>query len=192
MSTLLQEIGLTQQEIQDRIIDRLVSEICETRGCDEDGNETGPFTSTFKKKLDEQVTAKINDSIANLFNAKVAPGIEHMVSELTLQETNRWGESVGKKISFIEYLVQRADAYIREEVDHNGKSRAEANDSYWRKNTTRVSYMIDKYLQYSIETAMKQALETANASLAKGINDAVCMKLNELVAKIDCSVKVKS
>jgi len=190
MSDLLQQIGLTQQEIQERVIDRIVVSMTEAHGCDEDGNETGPFDSKFKRELDKRVELKINETISKLFEAHVAPNIESLISTFTLQQTNSWGEKTGNPVTFTEYLVQRADAYVREEVDSSGQSRKESSSSYWSKSTTRIAFMIDKYLQYNIQNAMKEAMQTANSSIAKGIEEAVKMKLAELLNGIKCSASV--
>ena len=45
---------------------------------------------------------------------------------------------------------------MQEEVDYNGKPKG--TDSFsWRPRSTRVAYMVDEHLHYSIERAMKDA-----------------------------------
>jgi hypothetical protein len=51
--------------------------------------------------------------------------------------------------------------------------------------------MIDKHLQYSIETAMKQMLADANSVLVGGMAEAVKVKLNELRDSLTFTVKAK-
>jgi hypothetical protein len=110
---------------------------------------------------------------------------------LTLQETNRWGEKVGKPVTFIEYLVHRAHAYITEEVDHYGKSKAESNDHYWRGSQTRITHLIHQHLQYNIQTAMERVLKDANSQIATGIAEAVKIQLQQLLEKIKPAVVTK-
>lgn len=190
MSDLLQQIGLTKEEIQERVIDRIVAQLNETHGCDDEGNETGPWSSAFKTDLDKRMTKAIDVAIGNLFKAHVEPGVEKMVSDIVFQETNRWGEKTGNPVTFIELLVQRCDNYMREQVDHSGKSRSEANDSYWKGYTTRVVHLIDQYLKYNIQTAMEQALKEANSSIAKGLEEGVKVSLKNIMNGIKCSVTV--
>lgn len=192
MSDLLQQIGLTKEEIQERVIDRAVESLLESALFDDEGKKTGSTPSSFQREIDKRIAEKINETISKLFEAHVAPNVTQMVTDLTLQETNSWGEKMGKPVTFVEYLVRRADAYIREEVDHSGKSKAESNDrSYWSKSTTRIAFMIHQHLQYNIETAMKQALSNANSSIAGGILSAVQIKLQELLTGLTVSVGVK-
>jgi hypothetical protein len=108
-----------------------------------------------------------------------------MVEGIVLQRTNEWGEKTGKSVTFTEYLVERAEAYMTEKVDYQGRSKAEVRDSYgWKPNQTRIVSLIDQHLQYGIATATEQALKSANERIAEGIKDAVAMKLQEVLAGV--------
>lgn len=189
MQITLESLGLSKEDIQDRVIERLCEQVLSGKTYDEDGSEEW-VDSQFKRKLDERVKAQVEASINAMAEQHILPNVSHYIENLTLQETNRWGEKTGTPITFIEYLVQRAEAYIQEPVNHNGKSKSE--DSYsWSKHTTRIAYMIDQHLQYSIKTAMERALKTANSAIAGGIQSAVKMKLEEVVSGLQVAVKTK-
>lgn len=190
MEITLETLGLTKEDIQDRIIERLCSNILSGKGYEEDGEEYYE-DSQFKKKLEERLQAHINATVSALADKHVLPNVTQYVENLTLQQTNKWGEKVGAQVTFIEYLTQRADAYMREEVSHEGKSKEESGGYSWSKATTRIAYMVNRHLQYSIETAMKQALATANSAIAKGIEEAVKIKLQEVVGGLQVAVKTK-
>lgn len=185
----LEELGFTKEELQERVVDRLCTQVLHGVTWDEDGNEI-ETNSQFSRKLNERVAKHIDDTIAKIAEKHVLPNVAEFIENLCLQETTKWGEKKGEPVTFIEYLVQRADAYMREDVDHNGKTQKE--DSYsWRTHSTRIAYMVDKHLQYSIESAMKQALETANASIAGGLEKAVKTSLNEVISGLKVTVKAK-
>lgn len=182
----LKDIGITEEELQNRVVERICSQMLEGVSFDEDGDEHYR-ESRFAKKLQAAVNKQIDDTVTALAEKHVFPNVTKYVEELTLQETNKWGEKTGKPITFIEYLTQRADAFMREEVNHNGKTRNE--DSYsWRARSTRIAYMVHEHLQYSIDAAMKKAMAEANSSIAKGLEGAVKLALEQATQKLKVAV----
>lgn len=174
----LEALGLKAEDIADRVVNRIVEKMLSDSIHDEWGDEAEK-PSAFRKALQARMIAQINKSIEEIAAKHVLPNITQYLETFCLQETNSWGEKKGKPVTFVEYLVQRADAYMKEEVDYSGKSKAE--DSYnWRKNTTRVAYLIHEHLQYNITRAMKEALQTANNSIVGGIQKAVQVSLSNL------------
>lgn len=192
MSTLLQELGLSQDEIRQRVIDKMADELFTSAQTGEDGETAYYRESELKKDLDKLVTQRIDQKIGQLFEQHCAPHVEKQIEEIVLQETNSWGEKSGKSkpIGIIEYMVQRIDHFITEQVDYRGKSKREANDYGWSGKTTRIAFMINDHLQYSVESAVKQALQTANSQIAQGIEEAVKVKLQEVLKNVKCDVKI--
>lgn len=185
----IESLGISKDDLTDRIVERVSHAVLHNTTCDEDGDERW-LQSEFSKTLQALVVDKINKAVEDIAGKNVLPNVASYVEGLCLQETNRWGEKVGKPVTFVEYLVSRAESYLREEVDYEGRSKAERSDSYsWRSSGTRVSYMIHKHLQYSIETAMKDALKTANASIVGGLQKAVEQKLAEISVNLNVDVR---
>ncbi len=188
MSTLLKELGLSQEEIRNRVVDKMAEELFSSTALGEDGEVEYYNASQLKKDLDKLVTQRIDQKIGELFKQHCAPHIGKQIDEIVIQETNQWGEKTGAKpVGIIEYLMQRIDHYITEKVNYEGK--AKRDDSYnWTASTTRISYLINSHLQFHIETAVKNALQTANSQIAKGIEDAVKIKLGEVLNNVKCNV----
>lgn len=186
----LESLGFTKQDLQERVVERMCELVLAGKSYDEDGNEEYD-DSQFKKKLEERLRAHVTTTINAIAEAHVLPNVTQYIENLVLQTTNKWGEKKGEPVSFIEYLVQRAEAYIQEEVNYQGKGKSES-DYNWSKNTTRIAYMINAHLQYNIETAMKKALATANASIAGGIEKAIQVQLEQIVNSVKVGVQVKS
>jgi hypothetical protein len=179
MSIDLAQLGFTKEELQERVIDACVLRVFETHGMDEDGDLIEK-DSAFAQRLEKAVKKAIDDKVSEIAAQHVLPLTAKFIEDFTLQATNQWGEKIGKRISFTEYLVQRAEHYIREEVDSDGKSKEESSSSYWNKRTTRIAHMINKYLHHTIETAMKDAfgpvVKQALADVQKGLKVAVQIK----------------
>ena len=183
-------LGLDPKEIEEKVIERIADRVLAGFSYDEDGEE---FTrdSQFKRKLDAQILERVESTIAALAEKHVLPNVSAYVENLTLQKTNSWGEKTGQSQTFIEYLVARCDAYMREEVNYEGKPKG--TDSYsWTGKSTRVAYMVDKHLHWSIEQAMKRAFETANSSIVGGLKKAMEMAIDNIKSSIEITSKTQS
>lgn len=186
-TALLETLGLSKDEIAERVIDRAVQQLLHGSREDEDGYSYG-VPSSFAQQIDKVIREKIDAAVIKAGDEVIAPKITALVEGHVLQQTNSWGEKVGKSVSFTEYLVQRAEAYMTEQVNYEGKPKG--SDSYsWSAKGTRVAYMIDKHLHYSIDTAMRKALADANATIAKGLNEAVKVAINNLTVNVKTEVK---
>lgn len=171
----LESLGLTRDDICDRVVDRLCGEL----GSYED----------FEGQVQGKVREAVDAAVSKMADEHILPNVHQYLENLCLQETNRWGEAKGKPVTFIEYLVQRAEAWMTEKVDYQGKAKTERDSYSWRENGTRVEFMIHEHLQYSISTAMKQALADANKTIVGGLQEAVKVKLNEIARKLKVEVK---
>ncbi len=184
----LEALGITTEDLINRIVDRACEELLSSTDYDEDGAPAGRTKSRLSKELERRIQAHTDAKIQELAEKHVLPNVTAMLETITLRETNRWGEATGQPVTFIEYLVQRADAYMREDVNYEGKSQVENGSYTWSKSSTRVAYLINKHLHYSIETAMKQALANANSSIAKGLEGAVKAALETATQQLKVAV----
>lgn len=189
MNLDLQSLGFTKEELQNRVVDQVSKSILSNVGWDdEDGNYD--VDSKFTKTIKTRVLKHIDDTINALAEKHVLPNVAAYIENLTITETNHWGEKKGTTVTFIEYLTQRAEAYMQERVNHSGKGKGE--DSYsWTGAQTRITYLVNTHLHFSIERAMKDALQIANSAIAKGIEETVKVKLGEITAGLKVAVTTK-
>lgn len=183
MSIDLKDLGLTQEELIDRIVVRVAS------GLMYDDEEEGD--SEFARTIQTRIEERVDQAVDNIALRNVLPSMEEYIETATLQATNDWGTPKGDPMTFVEYLVARAEAYMTEGVNYEGKTKAENRYDSWKKTQTRIAHMVDRHLHYSIETAMKNALQVANNAISEGIQEAVKIKLAEVVEKLKVEVKTK-
>lgn len=189
MNLTLEAIGITKEELQSRVVEQIAQELLTIEAVDEDGD---PFReqSKFAKGISELVRERINDHVAKIAEAHVLPRVGELVDNIVLQETNKWGEKRGAPMTLIEYLTSRAEAYLREEVSYDGKSKG--HDSYsWKGTQTRIAYLVHQHFHYAIEQAMGQAVKSANSVIVGGIQETVRLKLGEIAAALKVEVKSK-
>lgn len=192
MSLDLETLGFTKEELQERVVERICEQVLSGVGYDPDSDAEFTTASQFHRELDKRIKEQINTTINAIAEREVLPNVSAYIESLTLQETNSWGEKRGESVSFTEYLVQRAQAYMREEVNYQGKSKAEADGYSWSgSKQTRVTHLIHEHLQHSIATAMKDALTVATGEIARGIHETARHKLNEIAANLKVQVATK-
>ena len=185
----LEELGLNEDSILERLVSRLEEQLLTDVAYDEDGEEYRP-KSKFTRDLEKMIQERLAAAIDQLAEKHVTPHVTRLLEGAVLQKTNSWGEKIGEPVTFTEFMVQRADAWMREEVNYNGKAKGEDNFS-WRKKGTRVEYLIDEHLQYHIERAMKEALGNANKSIVEGLKEAVNAKLQQIAVALKVDVTSK-
>jgi hypothetical protein len=188
---LLAALGLSQEELQERVIERATARLFEVTDIDEDGDE---FTSKspFAGRLEKAVRTAIDNKVAELAEAHVLPLTGNLVESIVLQQTTKWGEKVGKPMTIVEYMTARAEEYLREEVSYDGKAKS-ASDSYsWKSHGSRVSFLVHQHLHSRIEEAMKAAVKNANDVIVGGLEATVKQKLGEIAASLKVTVAPKN
>ncbi|GAB1345058.1 hypothetical protein [Gemmatimonas sp.] len=194
MSISLQDLGLSTDELIDRVVaaaaKQLLHHTVTTMDGDDDDEGSYQVATPLKKKLDAEIQERITAAVSALLAEHIEPLVTHKLDTLLLIPTNQWGEKKGEALTFVEYATARAEAYLTEAVNLDGKSRSENGGYSWSPSTTRVVYLANQHLKYAIEGAMKHALADANKHIAGGIEAAVRQSLAEVQQKLRVEVKV--
>lgn len=189
---ILKDLGLSEEAIVEKVVEKIADQMLygKVGDLDYDEIEFGGDTQ-FRRAVDAMLKKRIDDAVEAVASKHTLPNLTEYLENICLQKTNQWGEKRGETVSFIEYLVESADAFMREPVDHSGKTKKESGGFSWSQKGTRVEYLIDKHLQYSISKAMEQALGEANKSIIGGLKDAVDAKLSQISVQLKTEVKKK-
>lgn len=163
------------------------------RYTDDDGHWSGDSeTGTlFAKTLEDTVNAHIDTAIKEIAGRNVLPHIDKFIEDYCLQETNKWGEAKGEKVTFTEYLVQCAHAYMEEPVDYQGEPRSSERSYNWSQKSTRLTFLIEKHLHYEIERAMKDALANSLGSICRALVETTRASLAEAAKKLQVEIKAR-
>lgn len=180
MAIDIKDLGITEEELIERVVARIAASLLHgVAGHDEDG-EPYMRSSEFSDRLQERVKERIDEAIDNVAAKHVLPNMESYIEGFCIQATNEWGEKRGEEVTFVQYLTQRAEAWLGEPVDGYGKTREEARSSMWSKSTNRITYLVDRHLKYHIEKAMKDAYETASSGIVEGLKETIEYELDKL------------
>ena len=188
MEISLESLGLTTEQMQDRLIEAMIDRFLTSRVSDEDG-EPVVVASRFKDAVQKAIAERVDASVERLIAPALEGGVGSYLSTFRIQHTSIYGEPKREPETITEYIVRRANEYLTEGVDWQGRTKEDvrkSGSSYGshRSETTRVAFLIDKRLNEEIAQAMKQALASANDAITNGLKSAVAFELNKLNAKL--------
>lgn len=186
----LEALGVSPKELEERIVDQAVQALLYSTWSDEDGEEFSR-ASKFKQQVEKRVQEAVDEKIAALAAEHVLPRVGEMIEQANMQKTNGYGEPKGEPMTFKEYIAHRAESYMSEEVDFNGKSRAESKDSYnWRASGPRLTVLMKLYIQDTLEKHAKAAVSDVNKVIAKNIEKAAKDAITAAAASIKVAASV--
>lgn len=186
----IEALGFTREEIEQKVIERIVREVMDSVYTDDEDQEYHR-PSQFSQRLEQAVRESIDKAVGAIAEKHILPNVEQYVENVTFQETNRWGEPKKEPIGFKEYLAQRAENYLTEKVDFQGKAKGEDSFGSWKGEQTRVTFLVHRHLHHTIESVMKDAVKGANERIVGGIEETVKLKLKEISESLKVNVSTK-
>lgn len=181
----LRTIGITKEELQDKVVERIVDLMFDGRY-----DEESDFAFSIESKVEEEIKRRIDLRMQEIGEQVIKPKLENLIDEFVIQKTNAFGEKKGEPVTLTEYLVAQADAYLMENVDLSGKATNKPGQYGWKPDQTRACYMLDSHLKYQIEAAMKEAVQGANKTLAKALAETAKIQLQKIAATLTVGVEV--
>jgi len=191
----LQELGITKEELVNRLVQKLADEIMQEKhtAYDDDGEYSGSYSgkSRFAKKLAERLDEVVDAKVETLITNTIEPDISTRVDELVLQATNRWGEKRGHPVTLAEYVTGIADAYLNEPVDWEGRTKADGGYG-WKAAGPRMMSIVDKYLQHHVAVEIQTMLKKLNEKLLPSFKSLVSQKLSDIAKDLNIQVTVRN
>ncbi len=179
-------LGLTKEQMMDRVIDSMAEKVMEgtLRTTDEDGETE--WTKSFNTQLNKLVQKTADERLQCLKEENILPKLEELIFEVILQKTNKWGEEKGDPVTFTEYLTEQAESYMQEMVDGYGKTQKESgsSSSYWTGRTTRLLYLIDKSMTNHFQKVSQELSKHAREALAETLSETMKSYLTEAAGKM--------
>jgi len=174
-------IKLSKDDIIEGVIERVFREVMVAEVIhDEYGDEVRTTKSKFADMLQERIIERTDKAIDSIALKHVFPDFESLVEQFKIQPTNAWGEPQGEGSTFLEYLTKCARDYLQEPVNYKGNPKSKSDSYGFNAKTSRLAFMIDEYLQYQIENAMKEVMKDGNKALIEALKKALMIKLSEI------------
>lgn len=173
----LESLGISPEKLGDLIVDQAVEVLLNASGFDPDTMEETRYDSRFKMEIELRIQKAVDEKIAALAAVHLIPRVEEMIEKADLRKTNRYGEPQSPSMTFKEYLAHRAESYMTEDVDYNGKSKSDLearNESTynWKASGPRLTMLMRLHIRDAMEKAAKDALTDVNTAIAKNIQKA--------------------
>jgi hypothetical protein len=187
-----EDLGLSKQELIAMVVDRACKDLLNQHvtETDEEGEEYAYDTSSpLATELKEAIKERLDAAINKIGDEYMSKRIEEHLREMLMQETNKWGEPRSEPMTVREYFEKRAEQYLLEKVDYDGKTDRGGYGSF-RPMGNRITYAVHQHFQYHIENTVKEMLKNANGILVGGIQKAVEAKLDEVSKALKVEVKV--
>lgn len=173
----LKALGISPEELGQRIVDQAVEALLNTTGFNPDTEEETHYESRFKREIEARVQKVVDQKIAALAAVHILPRVGEMIEQADMRRTNGYGEAKSPPMTFKEYIAYRAEVYMTEDVDYHGKSKADLearNESTynWRSCGPRLTVLMRNYIRDSLEKQATAAITDVNKVIAKNIEQA--------------------
>jgi len=189
---LASQLGMTPEEIANRIINQVVDDLLRRKSEDDEGGYRYDASSDFANMLREQIEKTIREKIDLIATEHMGPQVEGFLRTLVFKPTNRYGDRTGADMTITEHIAAECERWIAEPVNFQGQSKAESQDGYsFKGETTRLGHLIHKHIHYSIEQVMRDAIQRANVTLVKSLEETAKIQLAKIAETLSVSVKVK-
>lgn len=191
----LAALGISKEDLLDRVVERITESILDQYRTDEFGTRHYVGKSDFVKELDKKIQGVYDEQVNKILTADYAPIIEQKLSAHIFQMTNEYGEPKGTPMTVTEFFKTRIDKFLSEKVDEKGKSKEEYKDSYdrnsFRGTTPRLAYHIDKTIASWMQQSIAEVVKAAHTNIAVAIQETVRQQLAVVASKFAIEVKTK-
>lgn len=159
----LELLGLTQDQLQRKVVGTLVDKMLGTYGADEDGWEYGS-DSEIAKQLQDLAAAAIEAKVNEIMGTQVGPHIEtwidSAVSAITAKRFSKDGPN-----SLTDLMHATAQAWMKEKVDERGRPA----DSYHRSGKPRVEWLVKDCVGEKMSEVIKKERDSLRAAMEQVI-----------------------
>jgi hypothetical protein len=183
----LKSLGLDIESLGDRIVDQCVEALLRSTGFDPETEEETRYESRFKREIEARIQKAVDSKIAALAEEHLLPRVGEMIEAANLRQTNNYGEPKGEPMTFIEYIAARAEAYMSEPVDCQGKTKQEGGYG-WKSEGPRLTVLMKLHIKDTLDKEAKAAVCDVNKVIAKNIEQAAKDAINSAAASLKVSV----
>jgi LPS O-antigen subunit length determinant protein (WzzB/FepE family) len=190
----LKALGVSPEDLADRIVDQAVNALLSYSGFGPDGDEEEVrYETKFKREIEKRVQASVDAKIAALAAEHVLPRVGEMIEQADMRKTNGYGEAKSPPMTFKEYIAYRAEVYMTEDVDYHGNSKADLEtqnkSTYdWRNCGPRLTVLMRSYIRDTLEKQAKAAVTDVNQVIAKNLAKAAQDAITAATANLKVTV----
>ena len=187
----LEALGISIEDLAERIVDQAVERLLTSTGFDPENDEEVSYESQFKREIEKRIQLAVDAKIGALADQHLVPRVGEMIEKTNMRRTNHYGEPKGEPMTFIEYIASRAEVYMSEDVDYNGKSKADlearnASTYNLQPSGPRLTVLMRSYIRDTLEKHATAAITDVNKVIAQNIQKAA----QDAIASAASAIKV--
>ena len=189
----LEALGVSAEDLAERIVDQAVHSLLYSTGFNQETEEEVTYENKFKRAIEAKIQQTVDTKISAIAEEHILPRVGEMIEKADMRKTNRYGEPQTPSLTFKEYIAHRAESYMTEDVDYQGKSKADLEDKKestynWRSCGPRLTVLMRNYIRDSLEASAKAAVSDVNKAIANNIEKAAKEAIAVTAANIKVSV----
>ena len=171
---ILEQVGITKEELIERIVTRALGIAAALEQTGEESWEEVPFSDVIDKKVNsaignfiEQFRPMIQFRINEIMNQKM-----NEVFEAPFQPVDKWGNKKGDETTIRDLIALDAKNYWSEKVDENGK----VSDSYNNKMSRSTFYahkVITEFYNKELVSEVKKLASEMKAKIPATISEEI-------------------
>ena len=178
-------LGISQEEMIEKVVDAMSDKILAAPDDDMDNTH---YRNTIIEKLDMVIAERIESEVRKNFDRHVTPRIEEMIADMTFTKTNNWGERAGKTLTLREFLIEKAEAYMGEDVNAQGHSKSQCRGHSFYGAGNRLSVMIDNHLEAEFKRVVDDIYQIANKGFEDGIKAEMTRAIEDVSKRMQVSI----
>jgi len=189
----LEALGVSAEDLAERIVDQAVHSLLYSTGFNQETEEEVTYENKFKRAIEAKIQQTVDTKISAIAEEHILPRVGEMIEKADMRKTNRYGEPQTPSLTFKEYIAHRAESYMTEDVDYQGKSKVDLegkNESTynWRSCGPRLTVLMRNYIRDSLEASAQAAVSDVNKAIANNIEKAAKEAIAVTAANIKVSV----
>ena len=178
--TILEQIGITQDELIDRIVDRVLGMTAGYNQTGEDTYDEIPFSKVIDSKIEKalgDIVEKARESIQDKIDKIVTEKIEAVFS-MPFQPVNRFGEKTGTETTIKELIANEATNYWTARVD---PSTGKTPDRYASDHTERAVFYARKVMTEFYDKELVKIVKKMAEDLKNRIPETIGQEITKTV-----------
>jgi hypothetical protein len=188
----LKSIGITEEELQQRVVDAIVNRMLSSTAFNYDEGQSFTTASPVYRKIQESIKSAIDAKFDMFFESHVCPLVGTKIDDLVIQKTNEWGEKRGEPVTFLEYLIEQAEKHLNEPLDARGRTRSQCaatRDSFNPvRGSTRLANAIDQKIAMHLEQCVTIVVRDATDKVGTAMQDVLKNALETAKDKIKVKI----
>jgi hypothetical protein len=183
----LETLGISQEDLRQRLVRRLAEELLASEGYDEWNTE--PTDATLAARVPRQLTDGLRKSVKDAIAAEIArlgdayaKPLVWQIMEAGIQPTNQYGEPKGDRMTVTELIADAARQYMETRVDRDGKV------SSYRGGMIRLDWVVNEAVRKHVASKIEESIQDPKSTLAEALTDAVRRVLATFLADAKVSI----